>query len=119
MVYDLQQVAEQHLGSYVDSRHSFGDADALNRLLTDGGFSDVRIETVTRAVRLDSGAAIFGRLNAMAVVGMSPAGKRMADEERARVTDAITRDSVKTLQRYMDGTDLVFSLGTNVAIARV
>jgi hypothetical protein len=35
------------------------------------------------------------------------------------VTDAITRDSVKTLQRYMDGTDLVFSLGTNVAIARV
>ena len=119
LVRDLQRVAEQHLGTYVDYRHSFGDADALNRLLTEGGFSEVRIETVTRAVRLGSGAEVFGRLNTMAIVGMSPAAKRMTDEERVRITNAITRDSVKALQSYMDGTDLVFALGTNVAIARV
>ena len=119
LVRDLQRVAERHLGSYVDYRHSFGDADALNRLLTHGGFSDVRVETVTRAVRLRGGAEVFGRLNTMAVVGMSPAAKHMTDDERTRVTDAITSDSVKAMQEYVDGTDLVFSLGTNVAIARV
>jgi len=43
----------------------------------------------------------------------------MTDDERTRVTDAITSDSVKAMREYVDGTDLVFSLGTNVAIARV
>jgi hypothetical protein len=50
---------------------------------------------------------------------VSPAAKRMTDEERAHVTDAITSDSAKVLLRYVDGTDLVFSLGTVVAFARL
>ena len=116
LLRDLQRVAEQHLGSYVDYRHSFGGAEALKRLLTNAGLHEVVVETVTRTVRLGGGAELFGRLNTMAVVGMSPAAKRMTDEERAHVTDAITDDSVKALQGYVDGSELVFSLGTNVAI---
>lgn len=118
LIRDLHRVAERYLGSYVDYRHCFGDAEALNQLLTDTGFHDVRVETVSRTVRLDGSADVCSRLNTMAVVGMSPAAKGMTDEERAHVADAITNDSVKALQGYVDGTELVFSLSTNIAIAR-
>src|SRR5262245_18590962 len=119
LIRDLHRVAEQHLGTFTDFRHSLGDADALKRLLSDAGLQRVQIETVTCTVRMGGGAEVFGRLNTMAVVGMSPAAKRMTDEERADVKEAIARDGVKALQGYLDGTELVFSLGTNVAIARV
>ena len=33
---------------------------------------------------------------------------------RAQITEAIARDSVNALQGYVDGTELVFSLGTNI-----
>lgn len=117
---DLQRVAEQYLGSYVDQRHSFGDPEAVKCVLMDGGFHHVGVEMVTRTVRMGcSGAEVFNRLNARAVVGMSQAGRDMTDQERAQVTDAIASDSVKALEGYMVDTDLVFSLGTTVAIAQV
>jgi len=34
----LNDVAERHVGTIVDSRHSFGNADTLKALLVDGGF---------------------------------------------------------------------------------
>jgi ubiquinone/menaquinone biosynthesis C-methylase UbiE len=114
LIRDLHRVAERHLGTFTDSRHSLGDGDALKRLLSDAGLQRVQVETVTRTVRFGGGAEVLGRLNTMAVVGMSPAAKRMTDEERAHVTEAIARDSVNALQEYVDGTELVFSLGTNI-----
>jgi SAM-dependent methyltransferase len=114
---DLQRVAEQHLGSFVDQRHSFGDLDALKRVLVDGGCRRVGVEIVTRTVRMGGAAAdVFNRLNSGAVVGMSPAGKGMTDQERAQVTDAIANDSVAVLKGCMEGGDLVFALGTTLAI---
>jgi ubiquinone/menaquinone biosynthesis C-methylase UbiE len=117
LIRDLQRVAEQHLGPYVDQRHSFGDPDALKRLLVDAGFHDVGVEVVVRTVRIGDGAEMFNRLNSRAIVGMSPSGKRMTDQERAQVTEAVVTDSVEALQTYVDGTDLVFSLGSVIAVA--
>jgi SAM-dependent methyltransferase len=114
LIRDLHRVAERYLGTFTDFRHSLGDGDALKRLLSDAGLQRVQVETVTRTVRFGGGAEVLGRLNTMAVVGMSPAAKRMTDEERAHVTEAIARDSVNALQEYVDGTELVFSLGTNI-----
>ena len=45
----LQRVAERHVGAIRDQRYAFGDARALERLLTDAGFRDVRVEEVTGA----------------------------------------------------------------------
>ena len=61
----------------------------------------------------------FARLNAMAVVGMSAAGKAMTDEQRAATVAAVTADSIDLLQPYIQGNELVFEIGTNVAVARV
>jgi ubiquinone/menaquinone biosynthesis C-methylase UbiE len=117
LVRDLQRVAEQHLGPVFDQRHSFGDGDAITRLLVDAGSQDVRIATVARAVRIGGGPGMFGRLNTMAMVGMSAAGKSMTDEQRAHVIDVITNDSIEALRPYLDGDDLVFDLGSTVAVA--
>lgn len=117
LVRDLQRVAERHVGPIVDQRHSLGDADAIRTLLADGGFQAIRIETVVRQVRMSGD--VFARLNAMAVVGMSAAGKTMNDEQRGQAVAAVTTDSVDALQPYMEGNDLVFEIGSNIAVARV
>jgi hypothetical protein len=40
---ELNAAAERHVGRIGDSRHSFGDVNALRPLLIDGGFSDVNV----------------------------------------------------------------------------
>lgn len=115
---DLQRVAERHLGPIADQRHSLGDAGALESLLADGGLRAIQIETVTRTVRLRSGADVFARLNATAVVGMSAAARTMRDEQRAQIVGAVAADSIQALQPYLAGGDLVFEIGSNMAIAR-
>ena len=79
---ELNAVAERHAGRIVDSRYSFGDADALTNLLVDAGFSDVSVGTHAHGVQFADGA-LFARLNAMAVIGMSDKGKAMSEAERA------------------------------------
>jgi len=118
LMRDLQSVAEGHLGTFVDQRHSFGDPDAIRPLLAEAGFGMIRVETVTHTIRMSDGAAIFARLNTMAIVAMSAAAKIMTDEQRAQAVAAITNDSVVAMQRYLDGNDLVWDLGTNIATAR-
>jgi ubiquinone/menaquinone biosynthesis C-methylase UbiE len=117
LIRDLHRVAEQHLGPVFDQRHSFGDADAVTRLLVDAGFQGVRVETVRRAVRFGGGLGVFTRLNTMAMVGMSAAAKSMTDEQRSHVIDVITSDSIEALRPYLDGADLVFDLASTVAVA--
>jgi ubiquinone/menaquinone biosynthesis C-methylase UbiE len=114
---ELHALAERHLGAFVDRRHSFGDSLALERLLADAGFADVRVESLTRTI-VFSNSEMFVRLNSNALVGMSAASSKMADTERTKLSELLAADSAGIVQRYMDAEQLTFELGANVATAR-
>jgi ubiquinone/menaquinone biosynthesis C-methylase UbiE len=113
---ELRRVAERHLGAISDQRYGFGDAAPLETLLRDAGFNEVRSKVLSRTIRFEDGAP-FLRLNAMALVGMSAAGKSMRDVERERVVGTIVDESTPVQQSYMDGSTLAFELRTNLATA--
>jgi ubiquinone/menaquinone biosynthesis C-methylase UbiE len=119
LMRDLQRVAEWHLGPFVDARHSFGDPDRIRQLLTSAGFSNIQLETVTRTIRLDGGAEIFPRLNAMAVVGMNAAVKAMNEEHRSQISTMIAAESVDAVRAYVEGNELVFDLASTIGVAYV
>jgi len=114
---ELRRVAERHLGAIADQRYSFGDGAQLEVLVRDAGFDDVRSKTISRTIRFKDGAP-FLRLNTMALVGMSVAGKAMDDEERKRVVGEIVSESASVLQPYTDESGLAFELSTNLATAK-
>jgi ubiquinone/menaquinone biosynthesis C-methylase UbiE len=116
-VRELRRVAERRLGAVADQRYSFGDAVTLEALLRDAGFDDVRSKILSRTIRLD-GDVPYLRMNTMALVGMSAAGKAMTDEERQRSVEAIVTESAPVLQSFRDGSGLAFELSTNLATAR-
>ena len=72
---ELNAVAERHVGPIVDARHSLGDGNALKSLLLGGGFRRVDVDTHSHNVQFADGA-LFARLNAMAVIGMSERARR-------------------------------------------
>ena len=113
----LRHVAERHLNPISDRRHSLGEAGPLEALLLDAGFQDVRSKTLSRTIRFEDGA-VFIRLNAMALVGMSGASKDMGDDERERALMAIVRDSAGVLEAHTDTSGFTFQLSTNLATAR-
>jgi len=113
---DLNEVAARHVGPFVDSRHSFGDAAALNRLLVDAGFSHVKVETHAHDVQFADGA-LFARLNAMAVIGMSEKGKTMSETERGELAGRIAGESADAIARGTKSGSFVLPLATNIAIA--
>jgi len=117
-VRDLDEVARQQLGPFTDSRHSFGDGKALMAVLSDNGFHDATVETVSRDVRVTDNGPLFGRMNAMAVVGMSPKGKTLDDAGRGQLAGEIAAASMEVLKRYSEDGTLTFSLTTNIATAR-
>jgi len=114
---ELRSVAERHLGAIMDQRYSFGDATALEALLRNAGFQNVQSSSLSRTIRFDDGA-VFLRLNTMAFIGMSAAGKSMDDQERKRVVEAIVAESAPVLQRYSDSSGIAFEVSTNLAIAK-
>lgn len=111
----LQRVAERHVGPIDDQRYAFGDAHALERLLAEAGFRDVRVEHLSHAHRFVDGTE-FIRMNAMALVGMS--GARLGEQERERVLEAIVRESEEAARPHIDGAALVCELHSNLAVAR-
>ena len=113
---ELRRIAERHLGEIVDQRHCFGDATALEKLLRDAGFHNVRSRIISRIMRFDRETWLL-RGNAMALMGMSAAGKALGEEERHRIVDAIERESECVRERYGDGSELAFELSTNLATA--
>ncbi len=114
---ELQRVAEGFVGPIADVRHSFGDAAAIRSLLEAAGFTNVRLERHERTVRFADGAT-FVRLNAMAVIGMSAAGKAMPEPERIATAGRVADASAEVLRRHTDGGGLAFTLATNLAFAR-
>lgn len=114
---ELRRVAERQLGTIADQRYGFGDTSVLETLLREAGFHDVQSRPVSRTIRFEDGGA-FLRLNTMALVGMSDAGKTMGDLDRKRVVEAIVSESAHVLHSYTDGTGLAFQLSTNLATAK-
>ena len=115
---ELNAVAERHVGRIIDSRHSFGDANALKSLLDDGGFSDVNVETAAHDVQFADGA-LFARLNAMAVIGMSDKGKAMSEAERGELAGRIAGESQDVIARATRNGMFVLPLRTNLATAHL
>jgi ubiquinone/menaquinone biosynthesis C-methylase UbiE len=113
---ELRRVAEANLGPITDQRYGYGDVSALEALLRDAGFRDVRSRKLSCTMRFDDGAS-FVRMNSMALVGMSAAGKSMNDAERHRILETIVTDSAPVLRANTEKC-LVFELSTNLATAR-
>jgi ubiquinone/menaquinone biosynthesis C-methylase UbiE len=114
---NLRLVAERHLGAIVDQRHSFGDSAPVEALLYAAGFRNVRSRTISSVIRFVDGAPLL-RLNTMALVGMSAAGKRMADEERKRVVEAIIGESAPVLASHANGAGIAFELSASLTTAK-
>ena len=114
---EAHRVAERRLGAFVDRRHSFGDALALQRLIADAGFEEVRVDRLVRTIRFDDPTP-FVRMNTMALVGMSPASSTMNEQERAHLVGVIVDESADAVRQYSSGEGLSFELAANVATAR-
>jgi ubiquinone/menaquinone biosynthesis C-methylase UbiE len=114
---ELQDIAERHVGTITDRRHSFADEGELAKLLEHAGFEAVRVDQLSRSMRFPDGFA-FVRLNAMAIVGMSAAGPTLSEEERIRIAGVIAEESRPVLARYLTDHGLVFDIGSNIATAR-
>ncbi len=113
----LHHVAERHLGTVVDHRYSFGDPLALERVLTEAGLKDVRVQTVSKTVRFDDGA-VYLHMNTLALVGMSAVSATCSEEQRAQLCATIAQESIEVLPPYADGDGIAFEVSTNVATAR-
>ena len=99
------------------SRHSFGDIDALRTLLADGGFRDTSAGPFSHDVLFPDGA-LYARLNAIAVIGITEKGKTMNEPERGEMAARIRADSQPLVDRRTVGGTFVFRLETNIALAR-
>jgi ubiquinone/menaquinone biosynthesis C-methylase UbiE len=117
-VVELNAVAERHVGPIIDSRHSFGDANGLRSLLVDAGFSDANVATIAHDVQFADGA-LFARLNAMAVIGMSEKGKAMSESERGELAGRIAGESQDVIAKATKNGVFVLPLTTNIATALV
>ena len=115
---ELNAVAERHVGPIVDSRHSFGDSNALKGLLVDAGFSDVKVATLGHDVQFGDGA-LYARLNAMAVIGMSEKGKTMSEADRGELAGRIAAESGDAIVKASKSGMFVLRLTTNIATASV
>ena len=82
----------------------------------DAGFNNVRLKPISRSVHFDDGGQ-FVRLNSMAFVGLSDAGKEMNEQQRREAVDAIVADSAAVLRSHSKGSAVDFELRTDVATA--
>jgi ubiquinone/menaquinone biosynthesis C-methylase UbiE len=114
---ELRRVAEHHLGPITDTRYGYGDAGRLEQLLRDAGCVDVRVRERSCTVRFGDDGQAFVRMNAMALIGMSAAGKALGGDERQRMLETIVRDSVAALGAGTDGL-LAVQTRSNLATAR-
>jgi ubiquinone/menaquinone biosynthesis C-methylase UbiE len=115
-LHELRRIAERHLGPITDQRYNFAQAE-LEACIRDAGFKNVELKTISRRIHFDDGGP-FVRLNSMAFVGLSAAGKGMDDEQRRQAVDAIVTDSAAVLNAHGKGSTVDFDLHSNVVTAR-
>ena len=111
---EAHQAAEPRVGKFTDERFGLADAELQSHLRA-AGFGDVRLEKLSRRLTLGD-AATFLRMNAMAIVGISGAGKGLDDAAREKLVAAIAEDSARACAQYVSGGQLTCELATNVAI---
>jgi SAM-dependent methyltransferase len=117
-MFELNAVVERHVGPIVDSRHSFGEANALKDLLVEAGFRDVDVGTLAHDVRFADGG-LFARLNAMAGIGMSEKEKALSEAERSKLAAQIADESQDVIARATKNGMFVLPLTTIFATAFV
>jgi hypothetical protein len=78
----------------------------------------VNVQTVTHDVQFADGA-LFARLNAMAVIGMSEKGKTMSEAERGELAGRIAAESQDVIAKATKNGAFVLALSTNIATADV
>src|SRR5262245_29781372 len=115
---ELNAVVERHVGPIVDSRHSFGDTNALKQLLDEAGLSEVNVGTLAHDVKFADGG-LFARLNAMAAIGMSEKGKAMSEAERVELAAQIAAESQDAIGKATKNGTFVLPLTTIFATAHV
>ncbi len=103
----VDDIAAKHTGKRHVQPFSFGDKDALNKVLVDAKFFAIAIETVVRQVRLPDPA----RFATMALT-------TIADQPAESLTAAID-EAVAALATYIVDDALQFKLSSLVAVARV
>jgi ubiquinone/menaquinone biosynthesis C-methylase UbiE len=114
---EAHRIAEGILGPVADMRHGLGDAAELGRLLREAGLDEVRVRTAAVTLRFTDSQTL-ARMNAMALVGMSAAAKRLDEAGRERAVEAIAQESLKAFAPCTRGAELVFESVSNVATAR-
>jgi ubiquinone/menaquinone biosynthesis C-methylase UbiE len=114
----FNEIVERHVGRIVDFRHSFGDANALKRLLVETEFSDIQVGTLAHDVQFADGL-LFARLNAMAAIGMSDKGKALSEAQRAELAGQIADESQEMVARATRNGMFVLPLTTIFATAHV
>jgi ubiquinone/menaquinone biosynthesis C-methylase UbiE len=117
LFHELGAIAERFVGPVADARHGFPDAGALADLISDAGFADVVVEPMSLPTRFHSADELV-RLNAMAVVGMSVAGRGMSPDERAATVERLVAASLEATARYASGDGIEFRTAANLATAR-
>jgi hypothetical protein len=75
------------------------------------------VETFSHDVRFTDGA-LFATLNAMAVIGMTDAGKKLNEEERRDLAARIAAESHEVIARSTKHGEFVMPLSTNIATGR-
>jgi hypothetical protein len=111
----MNAVVERHVGPIADSRHSFGDAGALKRLLSENGFSDVHVSSFAHDVQFADGA-LFARLNAMAAIGMTEKGKALSEPERGQLAEQVAAESQELVAKATKNGAFAVPLTTNIAV---
>jgi ubiquinone/menaquinone biosynthesis C-methylase UbiE len=114
----LRAAAERHVGPVDDRRHSLGDPSEVEELLRSVGLRDVRSRTQTRTIRFQDGMT-FVRLNAMALVGMSAAGKDATDADRERLIEVVVTESTPIVKQNTGSAGFSYDIGTNVTTGKV
>ena len=80
------------------------------------GFRHVRVTRHAHEVQFVDGA-LFARLNAMAVIGMSDKGKAMSEAERGELAGRIAAETGDVIARATKNGKFVLPLATNIGIA--
>jgi SAM-dependent methyltransferase len=112
----LHAVAIRRLGPIHDQRHSYGDPTAISTLLRGAGFRNPQVEILTRALHFPDGE-ILVRLNAMALLSMSGAGKALSEDDRMELVGTLVREGWEAVAPFRDGVALTFDIASTVAVA--
>lgn len=117
-MFELQRIAERHVGPIADVRHSLGDAELVAGFLRGAGFVDVEASVAPIEVVFADGLG-FIRINTMPLMAMSRDGANASPEEKTAIAARIVAESMDVLRRHGDGKTLRVPYATNVVRARL